>query len=727
MSNQGTGRQPRKARTWRCGAGSLLCAVAAASGAGPAAAAGTDSSQRVNVTGSAAQERRDEVAGRQVISSEELARHGDTRLTDALRRVPGIGVSGSGADLQIRLDGMAAEQTLLLLNGEPVPRGQALEALAIGMVERIEIVRGAQVQWSGRGLAGTINIVTTRTPRSAQRNASLALGSYFGRATAQGELNLGDKVGPHSWRLGLVARADRERYPVDQRLQFSDTAGQVRSAYRTQTIENARDEAITLTPQLQWARPDGAQLQLESVLSVSQFVGAGDDLRSEAQGDLPRLQADRLAYRHQRGFLRLRVAGSLPLVEGTTLSASVTGSRGRRVQDSRLTGVDFDGRDARDSTVDSTRTDDLLSARAELQHRLGAAHTLSAGVQLEGNRRQEDRVQREIIPSWVPDLVDERYDAASQSRAVFVQDDWLASAQTTLSLGARLEHLDTRSEGNVFDGVRRRYQLSSPMLNLLWRPDKTAQWKLGLSRAFRLPEPRDLMPRRWTRPENSSLVPDFMGNAELQPEAAWTLTGGWEQRLGSEGASSLGLNLVLKRVDDVILDELVLLDGQYVLRRGNFGRAWVGSLQGRWQGEAQAPWGGAVKLSVDAAARASRLSALPGPDNRLPEQAPWSLRLDVEHQPAGSRWTWTAAWQHSASIRAQAPSGRVLGRGGAQGLDLSATWQQDPASRWRVSVAGLAARDTVETIDRHWAGGLDRYHARTEQAPRWRVQWMHRF
>lgn len=103
---------------------------------------------------------------------------------------------------------------------------------------------GAAADWPA-----TINIVTTRTPRSAQRNASLALGSYFGRATAQGELNLGDKVGPHSWRLGLAARADRERYPVDQRLQFSDTAGQVRSAYRTQTIENARDEAITLTPQ----------------------------------------------------------------------------------------------------------------------------------------------------------------------------------------------------------------------------------------------------------------------------------------------------------------------------------------------------------------------------------------------------------------------------------------------------------------------------------------------
>ncbi len=121
----------------------------------PTSSQAQDSSgtQTVTVTGSAAQARRDEVSGKQIVTAEELAKHGDTRLADALRRVPGITLGGSGAELQIRLDGMSAEQTLVLLNGEPVPRGQVLEALALGMVERIEIVRGANVQWSGRGLA----------------------------------------------------------------------------------------------------------------------------------------------------------------------------------------------------------------------------------------------------------------------------------------------------------------------------------------------------------------------------------------------------------------------------------------------------------------------------------------------------------------------------------------------------------------------------------------------
>lgn len=217
-------------------------------------------------------------------------------------------------------------------------------------------------------------------------------------------------------------------------------------------------------------------------------------------------------------------------------------------------------------------------------------------MQLEGNRRQEDRVQRQRSSRlWVPDLVDERYDAASQSRAVFVQDDWLASAQTTLSLGAGRSTY-TRSEGNVFDGVRRRYQSSSPMLNLLWRPDKTAQWKLGLSRAFRLPEPRDLMPRRWTRPENSSRCPTSWATPNCSPKPRGRSPAAGSSAWGGEALPSLGLNLVLKRVDDVNPGRAGAAGRAVRAATGNFGRAWVGSPQGRW-GRARPRRPGAARSS----------------------------------------------------------------------------------------------------------------------------------
>ncbi len=705
----------------------LAAAAALAALAAPATAQEAPAAQRVDVTGAGARERREEVSGKQVITGEELARHGDTRLTDALRRVPGIGISGTGADLSIRLDGMSQEQTLVLLNGERVPPGQVLEALGLGMVERIEIVRGANVQWSGRGLAGTINIVTARTARQRQRDGSFTLGRYFGQATGQTEWNAADKNGDLGWRVGLLARADRERYPVDAQLRFVDTAGAVTRAYRVQTLEANRDQALTLTPQLQWGVSDGAQLQAESVLSVSRFSGAGEDLRSETVGELPRMQADRLAYTHDRQFGRLRLKGSWPWAVGTRASATVTASHGQRVQASLLTGSDFTGVAVRDSTVDSRRTDDVLSAKLDVEHRLGATQQLSAGVQLESNRRRENRVQRERIPSWEPDLTDERYDALARSLAVYVQNDWLPNKTTTLSLGARLERLDTRSEGNVFDGVARSYQLGSPTLNLLWRPAAATQWKLSLSRAYRLPEPRDIMPRRWTRPENSSLVPDFVGNPSLLPESAWTLAGGWDHRLGDDDSASVGVNAVLKRVQDMIQSELVTMNGQYLLRPTNVGRAWVGSLQLRGQGEWAAPWGGGVKLQASVAARASRVASLPGPDNRLPDQSPWEAQLEADHRPTGSAWSFTAAWRWRAALQALAPSGRLLGQGATQALDLSATRAWGPQDRLRLSVAGLGGSDALETTTRDWSGGVDSYRTVTQNAPRWRVQWMHSF
>lgn len=723
----GAGSRGVAAAGWWAVVCGLWLQGAGAQPAPAASAASAASAQTIEVRATNVADRRAAAAGQQVVDAAELARHGDARLADALRRVAGITVSGTGAELSIRLDGMAAEQTLILLNGEPVPRAQVLEALGVGQIERIEVVRGANVQWSGRGLAGSINIVTRQQASRAQRDMALTLGSHFGRPTGQAELTLGDRQGTTSWRLGLTARAERERYPADQQLRFADAGGGVISAYRVRMLEAARDDSLSITPLWQWAGDGGRRLLAEALLSASRFQGAGEDDRSEVQGDLPRMQHDRLSYRHDRVLARLRLEAAWPLTDHARLSANVTGTLARRDQASLLTGSDFNGVQVRDSTVDSTRKDDLLTGRLALEQRLGASHTLNAGLQLESKRGREGRLQQERIPSWEPDRVDENYDATARSTALYLQDDWLPDRSTTLSLGARIERLDLRSEGNVFDGVRQQHRLASPMVNLLWRPDAQTRWQLGLSRAYRLPEPRDIMPRRWTRPENSSLVPDFFGNPDLRPESAWTLQLNWDRNLGGAQDLRLGLGAVAKRIDDVVLRELVLLDDRYLLRPLNQGRAWTASLQVRVQADVAPPWGGANPLALKAAAtaRQSRVAALSGPDNRLPDQSPWELDLDAEQrfQAAGLAWTADAAWRWRAATRARAPGQRLLTRNAVRGLDLSISCQLGAAERLRLSVVGLGAGDEREGTLRTWDGGTDALTSSTQRALRWRLQW----
>ena len=104
----------------------------------------------------------------QLITAEEAALQGAVRLTDLLQSQTGLNVvqdfSGSGLQVQ----GLDADYTLVLIDGEPVIGRTAgtldLERLSIGDVERIEVVRGPSSSLYGsEALAGVVNLIT-RTP-----------------------------------------------------------------------------------------------------------------------------------------------------------------------------------------------------------------------------------------------------------------------------------------------------------------------------------------------------------------------------------------------------------------------------------------------------------------------------------------------------------------------------------------------------------------------------------
>ncbi len=55
--------------------------------------------------------------------------------------------------------GLGRGYTMIMINGEPAPRGFSLDSLAPEQVERIEIMRAPVAEHSARAIAGTINIV----------------------------------------------------------------------------------------------------------------------------------------------------------------------------------------------------------------------------------------------------------------------------------------------------------------------------------------------------------------------------------------------------------------------------------------------------------------------------------------------------------------------------------------------------------------------------------------
>ena len=105
-----------------------------------------------------------------VISAEELAERQTDRVADALRAVPGISVSQSGAPGQLTsvfTRGLNSDQTQVLIDGIPFNQGLAGEFdfadLTGDGIERIEVERGPQSTLYGpRAAAGTIQLFTRR-------------------------------------------------------------------------------------------------------------------------------------------------------------------------------------------------------------------------------------------------------------------------------------------------------------------------------------------------------------------------------------------------------------------------------------------------------------------------------------------------------------------------------------------------------------------------------------
>lgn len=109
-----------------------------------------------------------------VITSEQISNKPYRDVTDALKDIPGVNISGSGDGTDISIRGMNAKYTLLLIDGKKVstretrPNGDnsGFEQgwlPPLSAVERIEVVRGPMSSLYGSdAMGGVINIITKK-------------------------------------------------------------------------------------------------------------------------------------------------------------------------------------------------------------------------------------------------------------------------------------------------------------------------------------------------------------------------------------------------------------------------------------------------------------------------------------------------------------------------------------------------------------------------------------
>lgn len=109
-----------------------------------------------------------------VITREELEKQSYTSITDAVKNIPGVYVTGGGDAKDISIRGMTRAYTLYLVDGKPLSSGREVNTNGtdggkqitlppVSMIERIEVIRGPMSSLYGsEAMGGVINIITRK-------------------------------------------------------------------------------------------------------------------------------------------------------------------------------------------------------------------------------------------------------------------------------------------------------------------------------------------------------------------------------------------------------------------------------------------------------------------------------------------------------------------------------------------------------------------------------------
>jgi outer membrane receptor for ferrienterochelin and colicins len=213
--------------------------------------------QQVEVRGTstAYDPRRDDTASKIVVGHDELEKYGDTTVTEALKRVPGITIGGSGRGTEVRMRGLGNGYTQILIDGERAPAGFTIDSLSPDVIERIEVMRVANAEFSTQAIAGTINIVLRKAVKAGQRSVKLGYAHGSALDGPDAGLQLSDKRGPLSYSLAASASRVRSQQEPDTIEQLFDGAGR-RVGLRL--TDESRDNRTTLV-NITRARPGRSQ------------------------------------------------------------------------------------------------------------------------------------------------------------------------------------------------------------------------------------------------------------------------------------------------------------------------------------------------------------------------------------------------------------------------------------------------------------------------------------
>jgi outer membrane receptor for ferrienterochelin and colicin len=644
--------------------------------------------------------RRDDTASKIVVTRDEIAKYGDTNILDVMKRVPGVTVTGQAGRQggEVRMRGLGAGYTQVLINGERAPAGFSLDTLAPDSVERIEVLRAASAEYSTQSIAGTINIILKRAVATAQREVKVGWASGRNFRNPNVNLQLADKNARTSY--SVAGNLNGTRFYREQAIQEEtiDNAGARTMLRDGHNPGLGRSLGFNLTPRINWNLANGDTVTSQSFVNANRFE-ADDRTRTSTIVGTPPLYSDiALDLKNEVEMLRTDLNWTRKLGNSRTLDVKLGGNVNSTRNEQRRVAVPSLGGDDLNSLIKLHGNEHGLTSTGKYSTPLFEGHSLSTGWDGGYQERSESRVQRET--GTAAHNNDESFEAEVTRLAFYVQDEMSLSEHWSLYLGARWEGIETRSVVDDAAGTKTRFSILSPVMQTLFKIPNTKgdQVRFAITRTFKAPTTNQIVARRLSSVNNSAIDPDFAGNPNLKPERALGFDAAYEHYLGMQGAL-ISVSISVRKIEDFIRNDLreMLVNGEqrWVMLPTNGGEATTRGLEleAKLPLKAISVTAPNIDFRASLARNWSNVDSVPGPANRLAEQTPVSATVAFDYKNGALSAGSSYVFRNGGFVRVSGTQATY--QSVRRELEAYLLWKFDPKRQLRVTLANVLAEDFV--------------------------------
>ncbi|EGV30321.1 TonB-dependent receptor plug [Thiorhodococcus drewsii AZ1] len=426
----------------------------------------------------------------QVIDEADILSSGATTLRGVLDLAPGLYVSPSGGNLQIR--GLGGSDTLYLLDGRRI-QGEfsntfELERISASMIQRIEIVRGpASMLYGADALGGVVNIITKRPTTGLEGSVDIQYGANDRGDGERANFSADLRGGGEQFGFSLYAsHLNRQPYSERERAWVkvprsgslispsSHPNGMIRKglpdSYEVDVDYRDQADVDTVGGTLEWRfNPDlKLTLDLNAMHEEREGTYVSSRYATNYRAAGKRIQAASIPATQFDDNDRMDTAVTLDwsVMEGLDLSYRL--HYGRYEKDRVVYAVHYAdlGYSTRDASASSVNRSTMTQWTNELTAvwRPNAAHTLVGGLE---HRDKE-------VDSTAMDLDTRTFDS------VFLQDEWQLLPSLNVVYG-------TRYDDDSVGGSHLSFQAGG-----VWALSPLARIRANFSQGYKSPDDRSL-------------------------------------------------------------------------------------------------------------------------------------------------------------------------------------------------------------------------------------------